>query len=243
MAIVAEGRTRTRLPVAHRDHEAIARSARAAWGPEAESVRTTRTGSASRLRHDATATSSRPASSSPSRRSATSSARPASGVRDAAAGMPSRPRGYDAIGATAHMLTPWRYLAFAVDSAGGPWQHALHMEPGRREGRNTFARQAIPMTWDFAEGEPVLVESSGTRAEFSTQNHAKAVGQAATRWVASGIAMSADAASRTRDRPLRWSRPIRPTTTTSATRTSPTSSTCGCGARSATSIRTSSARC
>jgi putative DNA methylase len=55
------------------------------------------------------------------------------------------------------------YLAFAVDrvidrhSSVATWDSS----PSKLQLRNTFARQAIPMTWDFGEGNP-FCESSGT---------------------------------------------------------------------------------
>lgn len=55
------------------------------------------------------------------------------------------------------------YLAFAVDrvvdrhSSIATWDSS----PSKLQLRNTFARQAIPMTWDFGEGNPFCM-SSGT---------------------------------------------------------------------------------
>jgi putative DNA methylase len=54
------------------------------------------------------------------------------------------------------------YLAFAVDRAAdrGSTICSWDSSPKMEALRNTFARQAIPMTWDFAEGNP-FSESSG----------------------------------------------------------------------------------
>ncbi|HVA92776.1 MAG TPA: hypothetical protein VNL71_23390, partial [Chloroflexota bacterium] len=65
-------------------------------------------------------------------------------------------------GAAAYADAVATYLAFAVDrsvdrgSTICSWDSSTKMEALR----NTFARQAIPMTWDFAEGNP-FSESSG----------------------------------------------------------------------------------
>ncbi len=46
------------------------------------------------------------------------------------------------------------YLAFAVDKGADAWSTIASWTPQRDTLRNTFARQAIPMIWDFAEGNP-----------------------------------------------------------------------------------------
>ena len=66
-------------------------------------------------------------------------------------------------GATAYAEAVGVYLAFAVDrvidrhSSISTWDSS----PSKLQLRNTFARQAIPMTWDFGEGNPFCM-SSGT---------------------------------------------------------------------------------
>jgi putative DNA methylase len=66
-------------------------------------------------------------------------------------------------GATAYADAVATYLAFAVDrvvdrhSSIATWDSS----PSKLQLRNTFARQAIPMTWDFGEGNP-FCSSSGT---------------------------------------------------------------------------------
>ena len=52
------------------------------------------------------------------------------------------------------------YLAFAVDKASDYWSALCSWHSGRDTIRNTFGRQAIPMTWDFCEANP-MSESSG----------------------------------------------------------------------------------
>ncbi|HEX2909865.1 MAG TPA: DUF1156 domain-containing protein [Chloroflexia bacterium] len=46
------------------------------------------------------------------------------------------------------------YLAFALDKAADYWSSICGWHSGRDIIRNTFARQAIPMTWDYAEANP-----------------------------------------------------------------------------------------
>jgi putative DNA methylase len=55
------------------------------------------------------------------------------------------------------------YLAFAVDRTVDRWSTICTWDnsPKMEALRNTFARQAIPMTWDFAEANP-FSESSGS---------------------------------------------------------------------------------
>jgi putative DNA methylase len=66
-------------------------------------------------------------------------------------------------GATSYAEAAGIYLAFAVDrvvdrhTSIATWDSS----PSKLQLRNTFARQAIPMTWDFGEGNPFCT-SSGT---------------------------------------------------------------------------------
>ena len=86
--------------------------------------------------------------------------------RDAiAAGLPddNQPLAQAGAGATAYAEAVGVYLAFAVDrvvdrhTSIATWDSS----PSKLQLRNTFARQAIPMTWDFGEGNPFCM-SSGT---------------------------------------------------------------------------------
>jgi putative DNA methylase len=52
------------------------------------------------------------------------------------------------------------YLAFAVDKAGDYWSGLCSWHSSGEKMRNTFARQAIPMVWDYAECCP-FSESTG----------------------------------------------------------------------------------
>jgi putative DNA methylase len=86
--------------------------------------------------------------------------------RDAlAAGLPddNKPLRDGGTGAIAYADAGAVYLAFAVDrvvdrhTSIATWDSS----PSKLQLRNTFARQAIPMTWDFGEGNPFCM-SSGT---------------------------------------------------------------------------------
>ena len=46
------------------------------------------------------------------------------------------------------------YLAFAVDKGADNWSSITTWASPRETFRNTFSRQALPMTWDFAEANP-----------------------------------------------------------------------------------------
>ncbi|MEH2404847.1 DUF1156 domain-containing protein [Nostoc sp.] len=62
--------------------------------------------------------------------------------------------------ATAYADAVATYLALAVDRLSDRNSTICSWDTGRDSTRNTFARQAIPMTWDFAEANP-LSESTG----------------------------------------------------------------------------------
>ncbi|MGE0386745.1 MAG: DUF1156 domain-containing protein [Gammaproteobacteria bacterium] len=81
------------------------------------------------------------------------------------AGLPDDPRSLrdGGTGAAAYSEAVALYLAFSVDrvvdrhSSVATWDSS----PSKLQLRNTFARQAIPMTWDYGEGNPFCM-SSGT---------------------------------------------------------------------------------
>ncbi len=66
----------------------------------------------------------------------------------------------DGNGATAYGDAVAVYLAFAVDKGTDAWSKITGWTHQRETLRNTFARQAIPMVWDFAEANP-FSSSSG----------------------------------------------------------------------------------
>lgn len=79
-----------------------------------------------------------------------------------AAGMPDDGQGLDAggNGATAYSEAVGVYLAFAADKISDRNSALCAWASLREHARNTFGRQALPMTWDFAESNP-LSDSSG----------------------------------------------------------------------------------
>ena len=73
-----------------------------------------------------------------------------------AAGMPDDDIGIDSGGSGAHAYAEavGTYLAFAVDKAANLWSSITSWMNDRGAFRETFARQAIPMVWDYAECNP-----------------------------------------------------------------------------------------
>jgi len=63
-------------------------------------------------------------------------------------------------GAGAYAEAAAVYLAFAVDKVADYWSTICSWHNSGEKIRNTFGRQAIPMVWDFAEGNP-FCNSSG----------------------------------------------------------------------------------
>ncbi len=84
-----------------------------------------------------------------------------------AAGLPDDGRGLDAggTGATAYAQAVGVYLAFALDKMADLGNSLCRWEPVAQCPRQLFGRQAIPMIWDFAEGNP-LGSSSGAWEVF-----------------------------------------------------------------------------
>ena len=79
-----------------------------------------------------------------------------------AAGMPDDGSGIDAggQGATAYGDALAVYLGFAINKLADRGSTICSWDSSRSSTRNTFGRQAIPMTWDFAEPNP-LSDSTG----------------------------------------------------------------------------------
>jgi putative DNA methylase len=78
------------------------------------------------------------------------------------AGLPDDGKGIEegGRGATAYADAISTYLAFAVDKASDYWSSCCTWHSSKELIRNTFGRQAIPMTWDYAETNP-FSESAG----------------------------------------------------------------------------------
>lgn len=64
------------------------------------------------------------------------------------------------LGATAYAEAVAIYLGFAVDKCTDYWSNICSWHNSGEKMRNTFGRQAIPMTWDYAEVNP-FCDSSG----------------------------------------------------------------------------------
>jgi putative DNA methylase len=64
-------------------------------------------------------------------------------------------------GATAYADAVATYLAFAVDRCSDYWSSIATWHSSNQQIRCTFARQAIPMTWDFIEANPLSNSSGG----------------------------------------------------------------------------------
>ncbi len=84
-----------------------------------------------------------------------------------AAGLPDdgRPLRDGGTGATAYAEAVGVYLAFALSKQADLGNSLCRWEPVAQCPRQLFGRQAIPMIWDFAEGNP-LGESSGSWSVF-----------------------------------------------------------------------------
>ena len=74
-----------------------------------------------------------------------------------AAGIPDdgRPLREGGTGATAYSEAVGVYLVFAVDKVADYWSSICTWHVSGEKIRNTFGRQAIPMTWDYAETNPL----------------------------------------------------------------------------------------
>ncbi len=79
-----------------------------------------------------------------------------------AAGLPDdgKPLAEGGVGAQAYADAVAVYLAFAVDKAADYWSVICTWHSSKELIRNTFGRQAIPMTWDYVETN-IFSDSSG----------------------------------------------------------------------------------
>ncbi len=85
---------------------------------------------------------------------------PVGGVSSPLAAADDRPLRDGGAGALAYAEAVAMYLAFVVDKVADYWSSICTWNVGRTNFRSTFARQAIPMTWDYAEANP-LSSSTG----------------------------------------------------------------------------------
>ena len=112
-----------------------------------------------------------------------------------AAGMPDDGIGLakDGTGATAYGQAVGVYLAFLVDKLADYHSTICSWNVPGEKMRNTFGRQAIPMTWDYAEANP-FCDSSGSYNNMQ-EWIIKAVNQFPKNGTASGDARQFDAQS------------------------------------------------
>ena len=84
----------------------------------------------------------------------------------AAAGLPDdgRPLRDGGTGATAYAEAVAVYLAFVVDKCTDYWSSICSWHVSGEKMRNTFGRQAIPMTWDYAEANPFCASTGNSMA-------------------------------------------------------------------------------
>jgi putative DNA methylase len=195
MAIVAEGQ-RSRIYLAPtEEHEAIARSANPTWGPEEEladdprNLWTVNYG-LTRFRDLFTP---RQLVALTTFSDLVGEAR-ARVLRDAiAAGLPDDATRFHAggTGAPAYADAIATYLAMVVDTVADDLSTIVTWRPSHGTGatRGTFARQALPMTWDFAEGNPF----AGAAGDLNSAAHTFGEAIAATPLGGSGGARQLDA--------------------------------------------------
>jgi putative DNA methylase len=113
-----------------------------------------------------------------------------------AAGMMDDGLGLDAggIGATAYADAVAVYLAFAISKLADRGSSICTWFTERDSTRNTFARQAIPMTWDFAELN-TLLDGTGSFVGAVMWTAESIEGVAANGALAAGSALQLDATS------------------------------------------------
>ena len=126
------------------------------------------------------------------------------------------------------MTTPMPFVHILPLRLGEKRICVLVLTDGKLSGEfvsGVFARQAIPMIWDFAESNP-FSDSTG-----NWMAHIKWIAKVVERLPAdanSGVVHQADASTTIHAKMVQSSSPIRPTTITSTMPTCPISSTCGC---------------
>jgi putative DNA methylase len=113
--------------------------------------------------------------------------------RDAAANLPedTKPLVEGGLGATAYAEAVSVYLAFAISKVANIGSSIASWMSDRGAFRETFARQALPMAWDFAEANP-FADAGGSLATILEKSIMAIVAFPA---IGQGIAAQADAAS------------------------------------------------
>lgn len=112
-----------------------------------------------------------------------------------AAGMADDGRGLDAggTGATAYAEAVGVYLGFSIDKASDYWSSICTWHSSKDLIRNTFGRQAIPMTWDYAETNPFSDSAGNASSGIDWAYKALQLMPA----IAKGLATQADAQTQT----------------------------------------------
>ena len=100
--------------------------------------------------------------------------------------------------ATAYAEAVGVYLAFAVDKAVNMWSSLCFWMNDRGAMRETFARQALPMVWDYAEANPL--SSSGGNFNHFLDKVAMAVGSVPAELAGKSNADNATEQTRSNDR-------------------------------------------
>ncbi|GAB4287833.1 MAG: hypothetical protein Kow0067_13220 [Coriobacteriia bacterium] len=119
-----------------------------------------------------------------------------------AAGMPDDGIGLEASGsgATAYADAVATYLGFAVSKGANLWSSIASWMGDRGAMRETFARQAIPMVWDYAEANPF--SSSGGSLDMFLERVSDAVATCPAGVPGAARQLDATAAINGIDRPL-----------------------------------------
>ncbi|MCZ2207310.1 DUF1156 domain-containing protein [Cylindrospermopsis raciborskii] len=164
IAIVAEGKSGRAYLSPNAEHEVIAKSAKPTWYPDAQisddkrSMFTPLYG----LTHFHHLFTPRQLVALTTLSDLVTEAREKIKADAVAAGMADDdlPLNDGGIGATAYADAVATYLGLAVDRSADYYSNICTWHSGRDGIRNTFARQAIPMTWDFAEANP-MSDSTG----------------------------------------------------------------------------------
>jgi putative DNA methylase len=112
-----------------------------------------------------------------------------------AAGLPDdkKPLRDGGVGAAGYADAVSVYLAFAVDKAVNMWSSLCFWMNDRGAMRETYARQALPMVWDYAEANPF--STSGGNVNHFLEKVAMAVGTVPAN--SNGSAAAADASAQT----------------------------------------------
>ncbi|MCG7866472.1 MAG: DUF1156 domain-containing protein [Candidatus Thiodiazotropha taylori] len=110
-----------------------------------------------------------------------------------AAGFTEDGQGLDTAGdqATAYGDAVAVYLAFAVDKSADYWSSICSWHSSKELIRNTFGRQALPMTWDYAETNPFSNSAGNASSGIEWAAKALALFPSSSR----GVAEQADASS------------------------------------------------